>query len=99
MTPLFFIMCDRSGGLRPYLAPDAVLRGGRQQAIDGICSCAANHQKDRNRQCQEVELKTFSLLCPRPVHEEAEVMMHHCDCCEHVAKDSKGGNAGEQAED
>src|SRR5579864_2306518 len=99
MSPLFFIMCTRSGGLRPYQAPNAVLRGGRQQAIDGSCACAANHQKDRHRQCQEVELKTFSLLRPGPVHKEAELMMDHCDRYEHVAKDSKGGNASEQAED
>jgi hypothetical protein len=99
MTPLFFVMCARSGGLRPCLAPDAVLRGGRQQAIGGSCACAANHQKDRNRQRQEVELKPFSLLRPGPVHKEAEPMMDHYNRYEHVAKDSKGGNAGEQAED
>jgi hypothetical protein len=85
--------------LRPYLATHAVLRRGGQQAIDGSWACAANHQKDRNRHCQEVELKTFSLLPPLPVHKEAELMMDHCDRDEHVAKDSKGGNAGEQAEE
>jgi hypothetical protein len=46
-----------------------------------------------------VELETLSLLRPRPVHKEAELMMDHCDRYEHVARDSKGGNAGEQAED
>jgi hypothetical protein len=91
-------MCARSGGLWPYLPPDAVLRGGRQQAIDGSCACAANHQEDRNRERQKVELKTFSLLRARPVHEEAELMMDYYDGYEHVAKDSKGSNAGEQAE-
>src|SRR5260370_19340653 len=71
MTPLFFIMCPRSGDLRPYLAPDAVvLHGGKQQAIDGNCSCAANHQKDCNRQCEKVEFKTFSFLRARPVPKE-----------------------------
>src|SRR5579872_3259991 len=99
MTPLFFIMCSRSGGLRSHLAPDAVLRRGRQEAIDGSCTCSANHQKDRNRQRQKVELKAFSLLRPRPVHKEAELVMDHCDRYEHVAKDSKRGNAGKQAED
>src|SRR4029077_752598 len=76
-----------------------VLRGGRQQAIDGSCACSANHQEDRNRECQKVELKTFSLLRARPVHKEAELMMDHYDGYEHVAKDSKGGDAGEQTED
>jgi hypothetical protein len=80
--------------LWPYLAPDAVLRRERQKAIEGSCACAANHQKDRSRQCQEVELKTFSLLRPCPVHKEAELMMDHGNRYEHVAKDSKGGNAG-----
>jgi hypothetical protein len=83
---------------RLYLAPDAALRGGGQKAIGGSYARTANHQKDRNRQCQEVELKTFSLLRPRPVQKEAELMMDHCHRYEHVAKDSKGGNAGEQAE-
>jgi hypothetical protein len=46
-----------------------------------------------------VELKTLTLLRPRPVHKEAELMMHHCDRYEHVAKDSKGRKTGEQAED
>ena len=87
-TPIVFIMCAGSGGLRPYLAPDAVLRRGRQQAIDGSCACAANHQKDRNRQRQEVELKAFSLLRARPVHEEAELTMDHGDRYQHVAKGS-----------
>jgi hypothetical protein len=99
MTPLFFIMYARSGDLRPYLAPDPVLRGEGQQSIHGSCTCTANHQNDRHRQRQEVELKTFSLLSPHPVHEEAKLVMDHRDRYEHVAKDSKRGNAGEQAED
>src|SRR5437870_8112013 len=95
---LIFIMRAQSGclGSNPGLSP--VARGGKQQAIDGSCACAANHKKDRNRQCQEVEFKTFSLLRPCPVHKEAELTTDHCDGYEHVAKDSKGSNAAEQAE-
>src|SRR6266536_955390 len=99
MTPLFFIMCARSGRLRPYLAPDAVLRGGRQEAIDGTCTCAPNHQNDRSRQQEEVILITLTLLCPSPVHKEPELMMDHCNRHNHVARDAKGCNPSEQAED
>src|SRR6266436_1094078 len=92
-------MCARSGGLRPYLAPEAVLHGGRQQAIHGSRSCAANHQKGRRRQQEEVVFITFSLLCSRPVHPEAELTMNHRDGHDHVAKNSKGRKASEQSED
>jgi hypothetical protein len=76
------------------MAP-AVREGRRQQAIDGSCSSATNHQKRRDRKRKKVELITFSLLCSRPVHEQAELMMNHRDGHEHVGKDSKGCNASE----
>src|ERR1700756_1261079 len=99
MTPLFFIMCARSGGLRPCLVPDAVLRRGRQEAIDGSCTCSPNHQNGQSGQQEEVILITLTLLCPSPVHKKAELMMDHCNRHNHVARDSKGGNPCEQAED
>jgi hypothetical protein len=42
---------------------------------------------------------TFSLLCSSPVHKEAKVMMNHRNSNGHVAEDSKGRNAAEQADD
>src|SRR5258705_13838033 len=99
MMPLFFIMCARSIDLGPYLARDAVLHRGRQQAIDRSCARAANHQNAQSRQQDEVILIALTLLCPSPVHKEPELMMDHRNRHNHVARDSKGCNTGEQAED
>jgi hypothetical protein len=46
-----------------------------------------------------MELETFSLLRPRPVHKQAELVMDHRNRDGHVAEDSKGRNASEQPED
>src|ERR1700730_9872658 len=97
MRGFFFIMFSQSGSLG--LGLDPVVRGGGQQAINGSCSCAANHQKCRSRQQEEVVLITFSLLCSSPVHKEAESSVNQCDGHDHVAKDSKGRNAREQSQD
>src|SRR5437016_4393117 len=99
MRSLLFIVFPQSSSLGPGLGRDPVTRGRRQEAIDGSCSCAANHQKGRRRQQEEVVFITFSLLCSRPVHPEAELTMNHRNGHDHVAKDSKGRNAGEQSKD
>jgi len=89
----------KSGRLGPHLGWDAFLCWGRQQAIHGSCACTANHPKGGNRQYQEVELETLSLLRPRPVHKKAELMMNHRNGNNHVAKDPKGRNTSQQSDD
>src|SRR6266849_3362463 len=44
-------------------------------------------------------LITFPLLRSSPVHPEAELTMNHGDGHDHVAKHSKGRDAGEQSKD
>jgi len=46
-----FLMFPQSGSLRTGLSTDPAVRWGRQQAIEGSCSCASNHQKGRS--CQQ----------------------------------------------
>src|SRR6266566_10035148 len=89
MRSLLFIVFPQSSSLGPGLGRDPVTRGRRQEAIDGSCSCAANHQKGRRRQQEEVVFITFSLLCSRPVHPEAELTMNHRDGHDHVAETPK----------
>src|SRR5258708_25982777 len=99
MRSLFFTMLLRSGSLRGGMEPRLIVCGEKQEAIDRSCTCAPNHQNDRSRQQQEVILITLTLLCPSPVHKEPELMMDHCNRHNHVARDSKGCNPSEQAED
>src|SRR2546430_357201 len=99
MRSLLFIVFPQSSSLGTGLGRDPVTRGRRQEAIDGGCSCAANHQKSRSRQQEEVVLITFALLRSSPVHKESKIMMNHGDGHDHVAKRSKGCNASEQSED
>src|SRR6267378_3514806 len=91
-------MISLSGSLGPRVSLNPVVRAGRQQPIDGSCTCAANHQEGRSRQHEEVVLIALSLLCSSPVHKEAELTMNHRDGHDHVAKDSQGSNASEQSE-
>src|SRR5882762_956269 len=93
--PFFITFPDQAAWSRALIR----LLFAREQAIDGSSSCAANHQKGRSRQHEEVVLITFSLLCSSPVHKEAELTMNQRDGHHHVAKDSKGRNTSEQSED
>src|SRR5579864_5327388 len=76
-----------------------IARPGRQQPIDRSCPGAADHQKHRDRKRQKVILETLSLLRSCPVREETEPVVNRSDGHHHVAKDSKGRNSSEQAED
>ena len=39
----------------------------------------------------------LALLCSRPIHKEAEVVMDHCDGHDHVRKDAESGDARQKS--
>src|ERR1700733_6796205 len=81
------------------MEPRLTVCGNKQEAIDRSCTSAPNHQNDQSRKQEEVKLITLALLCAGPVHKEPELMMDHCNRDNHVARDPKGCNPGQEAED
>src|ERR1700688_4378268 len=56
-----------------------------------------NHQKTSNRKHEQVILDALALLCSRPVHKEAELMMNHGDGHHHIAEDTQCCNSGQES--
>src|SRR5215471_18062791 len=75
-----------------------VLWRGRQHPVEGKCSGAANHYKNRGRKYEQVILESLTFLCTRPVHKEPELMMNHGYGHNHVGENSQCGNSGQESE-